>query len=43
MLIKNKYVQLLIGISLAGTRKTDQEERIRRAEARALMRRSGDV
>jgi DNA-binding NtrC family response regulator len=37
-----KYEELLETLKAARARKTDQEERIRKAEARSLLRRSGD-
>jgi DNA-binding NtrC family response regulator len=38
-----RYAELLNILEAAYTRKMDQEERIRRAEARALLRRGGDI
>lgn len=37
-----KFDELLLKIEAAGRRKAEQEERIRKIEARALLRRSGD-
>ncbi len=37
-----KFDELLLKIEEAGRRKAEQEERIRKIEARALLRRSGD-
>jgi DNA-binding NtrC family response regulator len=38
-----KYEDLLETLKAARARKADQEERIRKAEARSLLRRSGDL
>jgi DNA-binding NtrC family response regulator len=38
-----KYEELLETLKAARARKADQEERIRKAEARSLLRRSGDI
>jgi DNA-binding NtrC family response regulator len=38
-----KYEDLLETLKAARARKADQEERIRKAEARSLLRRSGDI
>lgn len=38
-----KYEELLETLKAARARKADQEERIRKAEARSLLRRSGDL
>lgn len=38
-----KYADLLETLEAARARKAEQEERIRKAEARSLLRRSGDI
>jgi DNA-binding NtrC family response regulator len=38
-----RYAELLKTLKAAYARKTEQEERIRKAEARALLRRGGDI
>jgi len=38
-----QYTELLKVLQAARERKTEQEERIRKAEARSLLRRSGDI
>jgi FixJ family two-component response regulator len=38
-----EYAELLKILEAARARKADQEERIRQAEARSLLRRSGDL